>query len=90
MSPRKYEARSERSGASPAYQVQQQHDQQGGHDAGQVNPDVAPNMMQNQHQHTLTPAQAKQEDEDDDVMVGTVREKIEEGEEPPHRSELPT
>lgn len=82
VSPRKYEGRSERSGASPAYQLQQE-DQ--GHDGQMKN---GANTMQNQR--TLTPAQAKREDEDDDVMVGTVPEEIEEGEEPPHRSELPT
>ena len=82
VSPRKYEGRSERSGASPAYQPQQQ-DQ--GHN-GQTNNSA--NMMQNQYA-TMTPSQAKQE-EDEDMMPGTVPEKIEEGEEPPHRSELPT
>ena len=39
---------------------------------------------------TMTAAQAKQEEEEDEMMVGTLPEKIEEGEEPPHRSELPT
>ena len=82
VSPRKYEGRSERSGASPAYQSQppEQINGQAGNRAS---------VAQNQYP-TMTAAQAKQEDKDNDVMVGTVPQKIEEGEEPPHRSELPT
>ena len=85
MSPRKYEGRSERSGASPAYQSQSQQQDQGNNGPTTGNTSAA----QNQN-YTMTAAQAKQEEENDDMMVGTVPEKIEEGEEPPHRSELPT
>ena len=74
VSPRKYSGQSEKSGASPAHHQSPGNQEQG--NSSKSPPSDIP--------------QKKEEEDDDDREMGTVPEKIDEGEEPPHRSVLPT